>query len=275
MISSVIISFREVLEMVLITGIVLSYLKKTNYKKYNKTVYLSIVSAIASSIIGAVLFLNITGSFTGVVEMIFEGIVMLIGALLLTTMILWMMHQKNIALTLEQKIQVTITETRKFGMFLLVFVSILREGIELVLFLGAVSIVSDDNNLIGAIIGMFLALLLGYLLFISSRRINIKKFFTITNILLILFAAGLIAGGVHELQEAGIIPIIIEHVWDINPPVNPDGSYPFLHENGYLGSIIKGLFGYNGNPSLIEVISYCAYLILAFGMWKHINKKIR
>jgi high-affinity iron transporter len=98
-------------------------------------------------------------------------------------------------------------------------------------------------------------------------KINLKRFFNMTGILLILFAAGLVAYGVHELQEAGIIPTFVEHLWDINPPVNPDGTYPLLHENGYGGSVLKGLFGYNGNPSLLEVLSYVTYLGLALILW--------
>ncbi|MCK4755850.1 FTR1 family protein, partial [candidate division WOR-3 bacterium] len=113
----------------------------------------------------------------------------------------------------------------------------------------------------------------GYLIFIGSMKINIKKFFDITSILLILFAAGLVAQGIHELQEAKIIPTVIEHLWDINPLVNTDGSYPLLHEKGYIGSILKGLFGYNGNPALIEVLSYLAYGTIVFMLWRKISKK--
>ncbi|MDL5503758.1 MAG: hypothetical protein QSU88_11140, partial [Candidatus Methanoperedens sp.] len=67
---------------------------------------------------------------------------------------------------------------------------------------------------------------------------------------------------VHEFNEAGIIPEIIEHVWDINPPQNPDGSYPLLHENGLIGGSLKALIGYNGNPSLTEVMAYIGYWII-------------
>ncbi len=268
-----IITFREVLEMSLIVGILLSYLKKINRTEYNKVVYLSIVYASIISIISAILFFYFAGGFTGVAEEIFEGVVMLIGSVLLTTMILWMMNQKNVARSLEQKLHHEISESHKFGIFFVVFISILREGIELVIFLGAASLISEENNLIGALIGLFLALLMGYLIFTSSRKINIKNFFTITSLLLILFAAGLLAHGIHELQEAGIVLTVVEHVWNINPPLNPDGTFPLLHENGYIGNIFKGLFGYNGNPSLIEVIAYVTYLIFAFAMWKHINKK--
>jgi high-affinity iron transporter len=192
---------------------------------------------------------------------------MIFGAFLLTTMIIWMFNQKNIAKDLENRVVVEVSKTHKLGLFFLVFISILREGIESVIFLSASRFASGKSNLIGATLGILTAIVLGYLIFISSIKINIRKFFVITSIVLILFAAGLVALGVHELQEAQIIPLVAEHVWDINPTVNLDGSYPLLHEQGYVGSILKGLFGYNGNPSLIEIIGYVSYLAFVFIVW--------
>jgi len=271
-IPSFIITFRETLEAALIIGIVLSYLVKTKQSRYNNIVYISSASAIVASIIGALLFHSIAGGFTGRAEELFEGITMLIGALLLTTMILWMMKQKHVVAELEHRVATELTEAHKFGLFSLIFVAVLREGIETVIFLQAASFVSTNNNLIGALTGISAAVLLGYAIFVSSMKISLKKFFNITSLLLIFFAAGLVAYGVHELQEAKIIPVVIEHVWDINPTVNPDGSYPSLHEKGYIGSILKGLFGYNGNPSLIEVLSYVVYIMLVFVLWRNIEK---
>ena len=272
MIESFIITFRETLEVALIVGIILSYLVRTKQTRYNNVVYVGVAFGIVASIIGAFLFNYLAGGFSGRAEEIFEGIIMLVGAFLLTTMILWMMKQKHIAVELEQKVATKIAETYKLGLFLLVFAAVLREGIETVIFLGAASFVSTNNNLVGALIGIIVAIFLGYLIFVGSMKINIKKFFNITSILLILFAAGLVAHGVHEMQEANIIPTLIEHVWDINPLVNPDGSYPFMHEKGYIGSILKGLFGYNGDPSLIEILSYLTYLVIVFVLWKNIEK---
>ncbi len=272
MIPEFIITFRETLEAALIVGIILSFLVRTKQTKYDNVVYIGIASGIIASIIGALLFIKLAGGFTGRTEEIFEGITMLIGALLLTTMILWMMKQKHIASELEHKVSIEIAETHKFGLFLLVFIAVLREGIETVIFLKAASFVSTNNNLIGALAGIITAIFLGYLIFIGSMKINLKRFFNITSILLILFAAGLIAHGVHELQEAKIIPTVKEHVWDINPELNPDESYPLLHEKGYIGSILKGLFGYNGNPSLIEILSYIFYIIIVIILWKEIEK---
>lgn len=271
MIQDFIISFRETLEIALIVGIILSYLAKTKQQKYNKVVYIGIVSAVVASVIGAILFIVLAGGFEGRAEQIFEGITMLIGAVLLTTMILWMMKQKHIARELEQKVKVEVSEAHKLGLFLIVFFSVLREGIETVIFLGAAGFISADKNFIWALAGIAAAIFLGYLIFISSMKINIKTFFNITSILLILFAAGLVASSSHEFEEAGIINPMIEHVWDINPSVNPDGSFPLLHEEGYIGGILKGLVGYDGNPSLAMLMSWLVYILIVFGLWKNIE----
>ena len=274
MIASFIITFREALEAALIVGIILSFLLRTKQTKYNNIVYIGIISGLIASIIGAFLFISLAGGFEGRAEAIFEGVTMLIGAVLLTTMIIWMMKQRHIALELEKKVKREVFESHKLGLFFLVFIAILREGIETVIFLGAASFVSTDNTLIGGIAGVISAVFLGYLIFVSSMKVNIKKFFAITNILLILFAAGLVAHGIHELGEAKIIPNIIEEVWNINSeaPLADKGIYPLLHENGYIGSIFKGLFGYNGNPSLIEVLAYLAYLFFVLVLWKNIKQ---
>jgi high-affinity iron transporter len=111
------------------------------------------------------------------------------------------------------------------------------------------------NSLSGALLGLAAAVLLGWVFFATTRNLSLKSFFQVTNVLLILFAAGLVAHGVHELNEAWIIPPIIEHVWDINH---------VLDEGSLAGQILKALFGYNGNPSLTEVLAYVSYLILVY-----------
>jgi len=273
MIPSLIIAFREILEGTLIVGIVLGYLNRTNQQKHKRTVWLAVLLAVICSIIGAILFNALAGGFTGKAEMIFEGTTTLIGAVLLTTMIFWMMGQKKISQEIESNIAEEIVKPQDFGLFSLVFISVLREGIETVIFLGSASFVSHDNNLIGAIIGIILALALGYVLFSGLMKANLKIFFNVTSVLLILFAAGLVAHSFHEFQEAGVIPSLIEHVWNINPPLNADGSYPPLHDQGLIGSILNGLFGYNGSPSLEEIIGYAGYLLVIAGLYQFKFKK--
>jgi high-affinity iron transporter len=105
----------------------------------------------------------------------------------------------------------------------------------------------------GALVGLAAAVLAGWLIFATTTRLNVQMFFRVTSILLIFFAAGLVAHGVHELNEAGLIPAVVEHVWDTNP---------VLDESSGLGLILKTIFGYNGNPSLTEVIAYFGYWLV-------------
>ena len=126
-----------------------------------------------------------------------------------------------------------------------------RERRQLALFLSATSLASGGlATLIGAAIGLAGSAVLAWLLFSSLVKLNLRRFFLITNILLIVFAAGLVAHGVHELNEVMLIPPVIEHIWDINW---------LLNENSFVGEMMKVLFGYNGNPSLTEVLAYVAY----------------
>ena len=262
MIVSLIITLRETLEMVLIIGIIFRYLRKSNQLEYKKYVYWGIIAGLVMSISGALLINNLSILFEGRTEQIFEGVIMLLGAFFLTTMILWMLNQKNIAEELEEKLQNQTNKTHKFGVFSVVFVSILREGIETVLFLGAARFSEENNSLLGAIIGVIAALILGYIIYQGTSKINLKLFFTFTSYFLIIVAAGLLSYGIHEFQEAGVIPIVIEHIYDINF---------ILDEKGTFGSFMKGLFGYNGNPSLIETITYGVYMIVIFNMWRYLN----
>ena len=264
MIVSLIITLRETLEMVLIIGIIFRYLRKSNQLEYKKYVYWGIIGGLIVSISGALLINFLSILFEGRIEQIFEGIVMIIGAILLTTMILWMLNQKNVAQELEEKLQLQVKNTHKFGIFSVVFISILREGIETVLFLGAARFSEEDNSLLGAIIGIIIAIILGIIIYQGTSKINLKVFFTITSSFLIIIAAGLLAHGIHEFQEAGIIPILIEHIYDINF---------ILDENGTFGSFLKGLFGYNGNPSLIETITYVFYMVIIYTVWRYLKMK--
>ena len=103
----------------------------------------------------------------------------------------------------------------------------------------------------GGLLGIATAVVVGWLLYTGSLRLNLRAFFRAMSAVLILVAAGLFAHGIHELQEAAVIPIVIEHVWDVNG---------ILNETSVFGQLLKALFGYNGNPSLIEVLGFFGFL---------------
>jgi len=265
MFSALIITFRETLEASLVISIIFAYLNKSGNQKHKKIVWYGVVAGIVLSLVLAFVFKKYLGGFEGTYEQLYEGIVMLVAAALITWMVLWMMHQKSqIRSNLEKKMDSHIKKNQPSGLFLLTFVSVAREGIETVIFLQAALIQSEQGNVfIGGVIGVIIAIILSYILYKSIEKISLKKFFTITGIILVLFAAGLLAHGVHELQEAHILPTFIEHLWNING---------FISEDGQFGGLLKHVFGYNGNPSLLEVSSYIIYLGLIGIGWKKLEK---
>jgi high-affinity iron transporter len=145
-------------------------------------------------------------------------------------------------------------------LFGIAFVAVVREGIETGLFLTAAAMVSDQREVfLGALWGIAAAVLLGWMLYSATIRLNLRLFFQITSILLILFAAGLFAHGVHEFVEVGWLPAFIQPLWDLNP---------ILDEGSVVGTILKALFGYNGDPSLTESLAYVGYLaVIGIGIW--------
>jgi len=194
------------------------------------------------------------GQLEGRSEEIFEGIATLTAAGVLTWMIFWMRKQAiNIKKHLHAQIQSALGSGSTFGLLGLAFVAVVREGIETVLFLFAAVRISESALLsaVGGILGLVIAIGIGYGIYKGTSKLNLSTFFKVTGLLLIMFAAGLLAYGIHELQEAGIIPVIVEHVWDINH---------ILPESSVIGRFLAAIFGYNANPSLLEVIAYCVFL---------------
>jgi high-affinity iron transporter len=252
MIASFFLSFREGLEAALVIGVLVGALQKTNRKSYQSTIWAGFGFAVILSIIVGILLNRLGASFEGRAEEIFEGITMLLAAGLLTWMILWMQSQaRSVNKKLKEDVHQAVLKDSKTALFFVAFLAVIREGIELAFFLTAASMNYDGNQtLIGAALGLASVVVVAVLFFGSIVRLNISKFFQVTSVILLLFAAGLVAHGVHELNESGIIPSVIEHIWDINHIVD---------DNSTLGLFLKTLVGYNGNPSLTETIAYVLY----------------
>ncbi len=249
-----VLTTREGLEASLIVGIVLAYLAKTDNRARFKAIWVGTAAAVLVSIIsGAALFFTV-GELTGQPERLFEGAAMLSAVAVLTWMVFWMRKQaKNIKGELEARLASAIAAGSAIGLASVVFFAVLREGWETALFLFAISKSSSPvSTSVGAAAGLVLSISLGVALYTGSRRLNLRQFFTATGILLIVFAAGLLAHAVHEFQEAGILPGTIEHLWNTNGIVS---------ENSSVGKFLKTLFGYNGAPSLLEVGVWWLYLV--------------
>lgn len=249
------ITLREGLEAALIVGIILAALGKTGHRDKASLVWLGTALAIAMSVlIGAAIFLT-AGGIEGRAEQLFEGGAMLTATGVLSYMIFWMRRQAiNIRAELQAKVQTAVQSSAWAALGLIAFVAVGREGIETALFIfAAAKTTTPLAATVGALLGLGIAVTLGYLLYHGTYRLNVRAFFNVTSILLLLFAAGLLAHGIHEFEEAGLIPAGIAPLWNTNHLVD---------EVSTVGSFLRALFGYSGSPSLVEVAAYAGYLLL-------------
>jgi len=260
MLPSYILSLREGLEAALIIGIVLGALRQMHRRDLVSAIWTGTGSAVLLSLFSAILLTRLGLELKDPAEAIFEGITMLLAAGILTWMIFWISQRaRNIKAELETGVQ-RASQTGKWSLFGLAFIAVLREGVELALFLTAATFSSSAaQTILGAVLGLGTAILLGWSFFASTVRLDLRRFFQVTGFLLLLFAAGLVARGVGELIEVGWIPALIEHVWELGGVVSAESV---------LGETLGALFGYNVNPSLMQVLAYAVYLgTVLFGLW--------
>ncbi len=261
------ITFREALEAALIIAILAAYLKKIGREDLNRYLLIGVFAAVIASIITGGVAAYIYGGLSGVSEKLFEGSASILATIVLTYMIFWMAgNARRIRGELEEKVHTTVTRGHVYGISILAFIAVAREGLETVLFLTAFAVQDFAATLVGLIIGVTVVVGLSFLMMKGAYRLDIQKFFKYTSVILLVFAAGLFGYGVHELIEAaegsGVeIGPLAAHAFDINPPDQEN----IFHEKGVIGSILKALVGYDGNPEWLRVIVYLGYWVVIGG----------
>jgi high-affinity iron transporter len=262
--ASFVIALREGIEAALIVSILLAYLKQIGRTDRSGLVWWGTGAAVAiSAIVGTVIFAA-GAEFEGAAEQIFEGLVTASAVGVLTWMVFWMRRQgSRLRGNLQEKVDVAL-HAGGAAIATLAFVAVLREGVETALFLfaaargTAVEAGGVAAQLAGASVGLLLAVSLGVLLYRGGIRMDLRAFFRITGTALIVVAAGLFAYSLHELQEVGWLPFLAGIAWDMSAAL-PDGSG--------IGAILRGLLGYNANPTWIEVTGWAGYLVVVGGLY--------
>lgn len=221
MLEALTITIREGIEVALIIGIILAYLQKTKKEYLNKYVHIGWITGIALSIIIAILF----QIFLIELSESMEGVILLTAGFFVITMIVWMfLTAKKMKKEIEEKVE-KYSAGVGIGILVFAFLMVLREGIETVLFLFAISFTA--LNLIGAVIGLLIASVFGIAFIKGSLRINLRKFFLITSIMLLILVFQLIVNGIHEILEGNSIKA--EEVMQIlGPLVREDYSLVYL-----------------------------------------------
>lgn len=259
MLPAFLLSLREGLEAALIVGIVLGTLTRLGLHDRFRPVWLGVLAAAGVSLLTALALTAAGAKLEGRAEQVFEGVLILLAAGVLTWMIFWMQREgrllsQRIAADVRQATSEPQRAAASVSLFSVAFLAVVREGVELALFLTAAAFTtSPAQTLLGAGLGLAAAAALGALLYLGVVRLDMKRFFQITSLLLIVVAAGMVASGFHELIEARIIPGVVDPVYNINP---------VLSDGEGLGLLLKTLFGYNGNPALTESIAYLSYFVI-------------
>jgi high-affinity iron transporter len=260
-ISGLLTGLREGVEAALIVSIIMAYLAKTGNQRHFGRIWLGAGVAVALSVaIGLVLF-NTIGGMEEPAEQIFEGFAMLLAAAVVTWMLFWMRRTSaNIKGELQAGVDRALINGGILGLSVLAFMAVIREGIETALFLMGQATAAGagaSSTLVGAIVGLALAVAIGYGLYRGARVLNLRTFFLWTGVALVFIAAGLLAHAVHEFVEIGWITIGTSTAFDISailPHEAADGGL------GIVGSVLRAMFGYTSTPEWITLAVWLVYV---------------
>ncbi|CAG9461522.1 unnamed protein product [Pedinophyceae sp. YPF-701] len=287
------ICLRESLEACIIVGIMLAYTRKTGFQRYNKWIWWGTGSAIAASIalglgFGIAKWVDDDDIFAGRTRYIFEGVVSLLAAGLLTWMILWttMMGHK-LQQDIEDKLEAAIESGKEWKLFLLPFAQVFREGVETVVFiLGVESNDGAESIPIPGVLGIVIALIVSVGVFRGSLKLDIGKFLRWTSVVLVFFAAGIASYGIHELAEANWFGSYkdfdnggskskpdLERSWTGQTLWSTKN---ILHDkDNEVGGLMRALVGYQDTPTFMEIWIYALYWVLLLGAFHYLSVKVK
>ena len=254
MLSTFVIALREGLEAALIVGILVAYMVRTNRRELLKPLWTGVAIALLASLaLGAILsFTSAELSSRG--EELFAGLTSFIAVGLVTWMVFWM---KRAARTLRDELHGKVDNALVGGpisLALVAFFAVMREGLETALFIytNFKTVGAASSATVGLVLGLALAVALGYLIYNRSVKLNLSKFFTITGVALIIVAAGVLSYGIHEFQELGWLPGADTFIWDVTP---------WIAKESIPGSILGVTIGFDTTTSVVQFIAWAAYLV--------------
>lgn len=253
MLGNALIGLREGLEASLVVSILIAFLVRTGRRDVVPKVWLGVGIAVAVSV-GVTLGLTLAQqALTFEAQETFGGVLSIIAVGFVTWMIFWM---RRAARSLSTELRGRLEDAMQLGSTAVVVMAALavgREGLETAVFFFAAAQAAGQTTepLIGFLAGIAVSIVIAYLVYRGALQLNMRKFFTVTGILLIFVAAGILAYGVHDLQEAGILPGLNTLAFDVSAAVPPDSWY---------GTLLKGIFNFSPRTTVLEAIVWVAYV---------------
>lgn len=268
MLGTFIITWRETIEAALIVGILLTYLAKIGQSEQFRFVYWGTLWAVVASLVFAGFSSFLSVLFRDIGQDLFEAAILFVATVVLTHMVVWMHHNaREIKGELQQQADLAIAKQRLWALGTLAFVGVFREGVETVLFIWGLILQGASGNstapaVMGGFLGIGLGVLMSWLFFKGFGHLDLRLFFRLSGLLLLFMAAGMLSSGTGKLIAAGLIPGLIEPIWNTSW---------LLSERSLFGSLVAGIFGYRSSPSLMQVILYLLYFPLTI-VWLKLQK---
>jgi high-affinity iron transporter len=256
------IMVREGVEAALIVGIIAGYLKSTGRGQWMPLVWVGITTAILLCLALGIILDMVSADFPQQEQELFASVIGLIAVFLLTSMVFWMRKAaRSIKGELQHSIDAALGhhDGKALALVFMVFLAVAREGLESVFFLLATFQQGTGFDApIGALAGVLVAAAIGYAIYMGTVRLNLRRFFRWTGVLILVVAAGLLAGSLRALHEAGLWNSLQEIAFDLSH---------ILPTDGFLGSILSGIFGYVDTPTIGEVAVYIIFLLITLPLF--------
>jgi len=269
LLATLIIFLREGIEASMIVAILLAYLDRLGRREHFKDVFLGVGAALLLAAGGGLAAYFTIRSYDGSrVQTIFETGTFVLAAAVLTYMTFWMRdHARSISGELRSKADAALDGRARWSLALLAFQAVGREGLETVVFtLAIIFSTSTTNALTGAIIGLAGALVIAFFIYRLGHKLNLSKFFTVIGCLLMIFAAGLLADTVENLQQLGWVRVLDVPMWHTGRILSEDSSF---------GDVLHSFFGYSDSPTPLQLIVYVAYLAIVIAAFLGLRAALR
>lgn len=253
MLATFLIGLREGMEAALVVGILVAYLVRTGRRRHLPHVWAGVGIAVLLSAGAGALLAAAPEALSERAEETLAGVLSILTVGLVTWMVFWMARTaRHLKAGLESRLSDAVA-SGGLAVAGVAFLAVAREGVETALFMWAgATATAGTAPLVGVLLGLATATALGWAVYLGAVRLNLRTFFAWTGFALVVVAAGVLAYGVHELQEVGILPGEDAIAYDVSGIIAADSA---------LGTVLRGLVGFRPTPAWLEVIAWWAYLI--------------